>query len=812
MNIQYVGERLLPGQTGNIFILLAFVAALFSTVAYFIGASENPLSGSWKKLARISFRIHSLAVAGIVGTLFYMLYKHMYEYEYVWHHSNNEMRMRYIFSCFWEGQEGSFLLWTFWHAVLGNILIRTSKDWEAPVMTIFSSVQVFLVSMLLGIFVFDHRIGSNPFTVLLRQSEFGSIPLFQNPNYLSKLDGRGLNPLLQNYWMTIHPPTLFLGFALTLVPFAYAIAGLWKKKYNEWQKQALPWALAGIMVLGTGILMGGAWAYEALSFGGFWAWDPVENASLVPWLTLVGAAHIMMIHKQKNQSLFTTFFLTLITFILVLYSTFLTRSGILGETSVHAFTDLGMSGQLLLYLFFFLILSIVLIIINWKNFPKSNEEENIWSREFWMFLGALILLISSFHIMFNTSMPVWNKLFGLKLAPPTNVIYFYNSWQIPFAIVVSLLIATGQFLKYKDSDIKIVLKKLFIPFIGSIAFCVCVSIAMHITEIFYIILLWSSAFCVWANTDYWLRILKGKIKNAGSSIAHIGFGLILMGALISTSKKEFISVNSSGKDVQALGKELSNSKNILLQTGDTLPMGNYFVTYKGKEKKGVNIYFAIEYYKKQADGKLKLDFTLRPIIQLNPRMGNVAEPDTRHFLNKDIYTHITEADLEMPEDKNKTGNEYGKSQPFTIGVGDTITSSNSLIILEGFNTTVDKKKYNLNDSTLAVEARFKIYDIDKKTYMATPVYVINHNQVEPIEATVEELGIKLNFWKITPETGKIDITMAEKNSNKPDFIVMEAIVFPAINILWTGCIIMVIGTAMAIRQRLRNFKNGEKEI
>ncbi|MBI2268865.1 MAG: cytochrome c biogenesis protein CcsA [Bacteroidetes bacterium] len=537
MGIQYTGERLFPGQAGNVFVILAFVSALFSAIAYFNASKEISSAASWKKLARLSFRIHSLAVIGIVGTLFYMLRNHLFEYEYVWHHSNTEMRMRYILSCFWEGQEGSFLLWSFWHVVIGNILIKTAKDWEAPVMATVATVQMFLGSMLLGIYIFEYKIGSNPFTVLLREHpDFGNIPLFQNPNYLDKLDGRGLNPLLQNYWMTIHPPTLFLGFALTLVPFAYAIAGLWKKKFDEWQKPALPWTFICIAILGTGILMGGAWAYEALSFGGFWAWDPVENASLVPWLTLVGSAHVMLIHKHKGQSLFTSFFLTLITFILILYSTFLTRSGILGETSVHAFTDLGMSGQLLLYLFFFMGLAIVLLIVNRKHFQKANEEEAVWSREFWMFLGALVLLISSFHIMFNTSMPVWNKLFNLKIAPPTNAISFYNSWQIPFAIIITLLIATGQFLKYKDTEIKTVVKKLIFPFIGSILLCATIALVMRLDQFFYVLLLWSSIFCVWANAHYWLVILSGKIKNAGASIAHIGFGLILMGALISTSK------------------------------------------------------------------------------------------------------------------------------------------------------------------------------------------------------------------------------------------------------------------------------------
>jgi cytochrome c-type biogenesis protein CcmF len=193
--------------------------------------------------------------------------------------------------------------------------------------------------MLLGVFIFDYRIGSNPFLLLREHPEFSNLPFVKIPTYLQNLDGRGLNPLLQNYWMTIHPPTLFLGFASTLIPFAYAIAGLWKKRYAAWLKPAIPWTFFGVMILGTGILMGGAWAYESLSFGGFWAWDPVENASLVPWLTFVGGAHVMLVARARNHSIGAAAILNIATFILILYSTFLTRSGILGDTSVHAFTD-----------------------------------------------------------------------------------------------------------------------------------------------------------------------------------------------------------------------------------------------------------------------------------------------------------------------------------------------------------------------------------------------------------------------------------------------------------------------------------------
>src|SRR5205085_5474260 len=235
----------------------------------------------------------------------------------------------------------------------------------------------------------------------------------------------------------------------------------------EWILPALPWTFFSIMILGTGVLMGAAWAYESLSFGGFWAWDPVENAALVPWLTLVGAGHVMMVYKHRGHSLLSVYLLTIFTFILILYSTFLTRSGILGDTSVHAFTDLGMSGQLVLYMLFFLVLAAWLLISNRKALVISHEEEKITSREFWMFIGMIVLLIGSLQITFTTSTPVINKLFGTKLAPPVNPIDHYNRWQVPVAIIVCLLAGIGQFFKFKQTEFTDFRKKISFSVIAS---------------------------------------------------------------------------------------------------------------------------------------------------------------------------------------------------------------------------------------------------------------------------------------------------------------------------------------------------------
>jgi cytochrome c-type biogenesis protein CcmF len=880
MDIHYIGEHTWAGTLGNFFLVLSFTAAILSAAAYYMTASALNEDQAWKKIGRIAFRIHSLAVLGIMATLFVMLSNHYFEYQYVWQHSNRAMPMKYILSCFWEGQEGSFLLWTLWHVILGNILIRSSKEWEGPVMTVFSLVQIFLASMLLGIYAGDVHIGSNPFLLMRQMPESIGLPWTKLSDYLIKLplfkDGRGLNPLLQNYWMTIHPPTLFLGFASTLVPFAYAIAGLWKKKLNEWQQHALPWTFFGIMILGTGILMGGAWAYESLTFGGFWAWDPVENASLVPWLTFVGAGHVMLVNKTRKISLFTTFFLTIVTFILVLYSTFLTRSGILGSTSVHAFTDLAMSGQLMIYLLFFVWMSITLLILNKrlqlfytilsflflalailtgvktafvfsfaalsfvvliagysKFFPKETMEEELWSREFWMFIGALILLISSFQIIIYTSFPVLNKILqvgfihtliegihlklnswfhfnGLaslaegKLAPERDAIAFYNKWQALFAALVALLVGFGQYLKYKNTPAKEFLRKLIVP--ASVALVLSLIIGYYIPKQNSLqhalneVLLFSAIFAVLGNLEFWRGYSKTSIARSGASIAHIGFGLILLGALISNSCKEDISRNVNG-DLRSLDKELSNAKNILLTKGDTLPMGEYSVTYGGRRKNGIYIYFDVEYLKKQAQGGYKQAFTLSPFIQLNDRMGNVPEPSTEHFLTRDIYTHVLFAELEPGAGVSE--GDYSIPVDKSISRHDSIFTSNSILILDSLTTRFDKKRYHLADSVLSVQANFNVVDINKKHYLAQPVFTIQNNVSKAIEDTVAELGLKLNFWKVDPANGKINVYVSEKKQNKRDFVVMEAMLFPWINILWIGCIIMITGTIIAMRARLQ---------
>ncbi len=852
---QYIAERVWVGQLGNGFIILSLLAALCSAIGYYFYSKET-LTSEWKKFANAAFTIHSVSILGIAATLFFMLFNHYYEYSYVYQHSNNEMPMQYIMSCFWEGQEGSFLLWAFWNVVLGNILRKTiDAKWEAPTMAVFALVQVFIASMLLGIYIGDYKLGSNPFLLLKENPQFSNLPFLQIENYLSKIDGRGLNPLLMNYWMTIHPPTLFLGFSSTLVPFVFAVAGLWKKDFTTWQKPALTWTFFSIMILGTGILMGGAWAYEALSFGGFWAWDPVENSSLVPWLVMVGAGHVMIINKNRGGSLFMTHLMAIASFLLVLYSTFLTRSGILGNSSVHAFTDLGMQGQLVIYVLTFVLLCVVLLIhdkliqvsylmisflmlfagitfgykiillLTWigisviltiysyiKFFPKEEEEESLYSREFWIFVGSLVFLLSSLVITYFTSIPVLNKLFNLEKAPIK--VADYNLWMVPFAIIALKLVAFTQYLKYKKTDPKKFFKHISVSAILAIVFGLSAAIPLYFLKdyslasnvdkwnlISYALLFVVGLFAVFCNLDYWMRVLKGKVRHAGASIAHIGFALILLGALISTSKKQTISQNTSQKNVASLGENFNAKKSLVLTKGDTLPMGNYLVTYTGKERKGIDVFFHMDYFTRDQNGKLIKAFDLSPMVQDNPRMGTASNPDTKHFLSNDIYTHITYGILSDPVTSKKDA--YKEPTNFVGHMNDTIFAENAIIKIDSITTNLTEEEYSQNDSLLIVTAVLKATDINGKVYRATPKYILKNNVVAPDEFELNELGLKFIFWKINPNEGSIEIQMSEKVSNSKEFVVLEAYMFPFINVLWLGCLVMVIGTIVAMIERRR---------
>lgn len=809
----YIGEHLWAGELGRLSVSIAFASALLAIFAFWRAEKES----SWTKIANTAFFIHALSIFSIVGTLFFMMANHYFEYDYVWKHTSLTLPPRYLFSAFWEGQEGSFLLWMFWHAVLGLVILRSKNKWRGPVLGVVALVQAFLVSMIMGIYPFGIKIGQSPFILIREIPENIGAPWTQFSDYLTRfpnfMDGSGLNPLLQNYWMTIHPPTLFLGFASTLIPFAFAIAALLRRDYKGWIKPVLPWAFFSVMILGTGILMGGAWAYEALSFGGFWAWDPVENSSLVPWLTLVAAAHLILIQKNRGGVLPSALFMSIITFLLVLYSTFLTRSGVLGDTSVHAFVDLGLSGQLLLYLLFFVIASFGLLLWRYKQIPKPAQEESMDSREFWVFIASMVFLLSSLQITISTSMEVFNKLFGPEGALFTlydhnktiaEPISHYNAFQIPFAIILTGLVAVGQFLTYRKTSLQLFYKKLALSSILALTLTVVIAIYFDMQHPVYLFLLFTSSFAIIANIDYWLRVGRGQAGVAGSSIAHIGFGMVILGALVANANKQIISENNT-----FIHEEFPSSENLLIEQDDTVKMGDYWVTYTG-ESVGTGAeshytYYNLGFYQENEEGNLEPEFSLAPSIQHNERMGNVAEPSTKHYLHKDIYTHVTYADLRTEEEKNS---EWKDEYTFSIMPGD------SHLVYNAFTVTLDSVVADyIRDADgnemeyIVVAARLRLSHLADTVIYASPLYIVQNDKAQTMDVVFDEYGTKIQFAGIDFETELPTFKVFRKKPEEKPFIIIQTMIFPLINILWLGCVLMALGTIIAIWQRIRPAKS-----
>ncbi|TGE17028.1 cytochrome c biogenesis protein CcsA [Hymenobacter elongatus] len=838
------------GDLGHISVIVAFVAATVAAYSYYMAAREKPLGetdASWLRLARTSFLVHSGAVMSIIICLFTIIYSHRYEYYYAWSHSSNHLPVHYMISCFWEGQEGSFLLWIFWHVIIGLAIMRFNRKWEAPVMAVFAFVQLFLTSMILGVVLFDVKLGSSPF-ILLRDF-LTDLPVFKtNPDFVPK-DGTGLNPLLQNYWMVIHPPTLFLGFALTLVPFAFAIAGLWKGELSKWIKPALPWALFGGLVLGVGVMMGAYWAYETLNFGGYWNWDPVENAVYIPWLVLVASIHGMVLWQRSRTALRTSFVLVIASFLLILYATFLTRSGVLGNASVHSFTDLGLSGQLLIYLLAFMALAIGLLVWRWKSIPVSEKELTTYNPELWVFVGATVLCLGAFQVLFTTSIPVYNAFLGFlgiksNLALPADQIAHYTKIQLWMGVLVAFLTGLAQIMWWQKNDKNTLANSLAVPGIITLLSAALVILLVRYNKLqmsgTYIVLLTTGLFGVLANLGVVLTLIKRRVALSGGGVAHIGISLMLLGILASAGYSNIISKNVSGLVYSKEFPEDLNRDNVLLWRNDAAPMGGYDISYTGQyydvpgvpgyvnkellfrtddEYKALaradikaegktyykagdtleispeNTYYRVEYKQKES-GEV---FTLYPRAQVNEEMGGLlASPDIKRFVDHDIYSHISS----VPDPSKEK--DWSEVKEYTLAIGDTIYLNDYFAVFRGVEPAHETAGLGLAKGDLAIQGDFLVFG-EKKQYHVHPMFVVRNRLIGRVSDEVEDLGLRLTFINVDPSDKKFTFGVS---TTQKDYIILKAMEKPFINLLWSGTLLMAVGFCMALVKRRREASIG----
>lgn len=808
----YLGEHLFYGHLGHFLIIAAFISAAFSFglgLRYFLSKNKTEADLT---LARQFFYVHFGSILGIFFLLIFLFKAQYFEYHYIWRHSSRELPWYYILSAMWEGQEGSFILWILWHSILGFILWLKPTENKIGAVSILMLIQVLLLTMILGVDIGGKLIGMNPF-ILLRQEM--QIPILSNPNYLSLIkDGNGLNILLQNYWMVIHPPVLFLGFAATSIPFCFALASLLKRDFTTWTKDVATWSLLALAVLGAGILMGGRWAYEALSFGGFWAWDPVENASLVPWLFLLAGLHTLLIYRATGHSLKATYLLFTLAFGFILYSTFLTRSGILGDTSVHSFTDLGMTGQLLIFMIILLLPAFLFLAFYWSQIPDIKQEEKTSSREFWMFMGVLFVVVSALQITFTMSIPVWNKLFDFKekLAPPLNANEHYNSIQIWFATVVCFLMAASLWLMYKATTQKAIYKRLGIVLVISfivaavhLYLCKIEPFQAYIIEIkdykitlkflsTYLLLFTSAVALIIASIWYLIQTLRNSDKLYwGGSIAHIGFGILILGALVSQYQKKAISLNKAGID---LGKEFNmdeQSSNTLLVKQQWEEMGKYKVRYTGKSAIFKGEEYAVNFVNKNNLGD---SFTIYPqgkIIKEGDNNRLNPEPGIAHFWNKDIFSHVSSVP-DFSETK-------GKATTKKMKLHDTFYTGNKMVVLD---RVMSQQTAN---NILNVKAKLLVQNMEGYNDSLFVPFVLNTitGEINNPLAFSRDSFLRINLIQISPENQEFHFSVVD-NETVNEWIILKVIEFPHIQILWLGCIVMTIGTLMSMQYRRRKNK------
>jgi cytochrome c-type biogenesis protein CcmF len=393
-------------------------------------------------------------------------------------------------------------------------------------------------------------------------------------------------------------------------------------------------------------------------------------------------------------------------------------------------------------------------------------------------------------------------------------------FQAAFAILVTVLSGFTQFLKYKKTDSSKFLATTITYLLVAIliAGVVVYATGIYHLKVVFIILMIGSVYSLLANGKILVDAFKGKFKLAGSAVAHIGFGLILVGALIAAGTSKVVSENKTGLQMgngSDTTKANNPRENILVYRNEPVKMGNYLVNYVGDSISAPDHFYKILYQQLDNNGKVQQQFMLKPKVQVNKNMGGfTASPDTKHYLLHDLYTHITMTNS-LSVNENQEGSEdhgqeddsknYDPPMARQVSAGDTIRFREGYIIFKGLSNEASVSNLQLGKNDAAIGADLEVVS-HGKNYAVKPLYVIKENNVFGLAKKVDDVGLKVTLTKIIPETRKAEITIYQQPLGKRKFIVMRAIDFPYINFFWSGTIIMVIGFLMSIFRRNKELK------
>lgn len=813
------------GTLGQLLLLVAFLASALSGVAYFVGSRDERQPG-WGTLGRASWGVSTLAVVGATFLLVYLLFTHQYQYAYVYEHVANDLSWYFTLSAFWEGQEGSFLLWIFYTGLVGlGIIAWTPRDYEMPVMTVVAACQFFLVSMIVGLPVGPIEIGSGPFSGLAEA--FPEAPVFQsNPDFVPP-DGQGLNELLKNWWMAVHPPTLFLGFALMTAPFAFAVAALWKRRYTQWVRPALPWALSATMVLGAAIAMGGYWAYETLSFGGFWAWDPVENASLIPWILGVAAIHAMLIQKNSGRGHKAALIVSVLAYIFVVYESFLTRSGILGEISVHSFVDLGLYNQLLIWMAAMALTGFGLFAYRYEDLPTPDREARLLSREFLIFSGALLLCAIALVVTVGTSAPILGRLF--RDQPSTVPVQFYDNWTLPLAVGVVFLAGLGQLFWWHKMTIERVNQVILRPIALSAASTVSVLIFTPFVErtvrpatggqppvaeagllggieafwatygqsVFLLLLVLFAFFALYGNGYVLWRVGRGNPRMAGGALAHVGLALMVLGIVAS---------HGMNNPLGSVGPDGSERGYFVLHEGESRRVEGYKMRYAGKKHTGEGR----TAYRLEVESPQGRSFTMSPVAYKSGDQW-FQHPDIRRLFVSDLFASVAPRSMQVDlNNEDKVGDASAKKGgKIALAKGDSAVVGSGRFAVEFVRFDTEVNPASMPDSTeMGVAAVLDVTNLQEgTTRRLRPVYLVMKDRSQrAIQTRMRDWGLALSFVGVDVDTDKIHLNVEGAEVEPEDWVVVQAAVKPFINVVWLGIILLTGGFLVAMVRRTQDLR------
>jgi cytochrome c-type biogenesis protein CcmF len=502
-------------------------------------------------------------------------------------------------------------------------------------------------------------------------------------------------------------------------------------------------------------------------------------------------------------------------FLFVLYSTFLTRTGVLGDTSVHSFTGEGATlyWHLIIMMLVFIALPLGLYIKNRKDIPVEHREEQMNSREFWMFVGSLLLLVSATYIIILTSLPFINKLFGTSWAIGQEVEYVYNRIMVMVAFILAMLTATVQYFKYKDTDKKYIWSKIWKPSLISLIIAILISVFGHIQYdkfgIGFLVAIhmavWAAVYAAVANFNYLASVIRWKMKAAGSSVTHIGFAMMLFGILISSANKELVSENRTGIAIEGIkdvkGRNEDPLENVTLIHNVPTPMRQYTVTYEGDstETKNNKVYFKIHFVKEDTvQHKVLEDFYVTPnAFLMKSEQGTQlsSNPGSRHYLTNDVFVYITS--WLNPENVSDTS----KFEFTPVNAGDTVYYSNGLMVVDKLVSTNkhDNPDLPIVDSVWLADVTL-ISKEGRKGHLS-PSFFKTGNELSYKTDTLMQQNLVVGLNR--SNNGKIELAVKESNAVMR-YITMKAYRFPWINLLWLGTIIMVFGFLLSMWHRAKS--------